>query len=220
MGKYFNKITCFFSFLVFSFGFFSSCNQVVPDIKYGTLSIVFEYKNENELPTSRLSVFVESVSDVRRYEKISVKALQNNFIWDTSSITKIKNSDKMYAGNTNLVVPNGEIIPNGEYKLTYYNADMESFEAKAYLNYDTEIYNKTVSEISDYMRKKGGKKNIIIYDKNEKVIFYGLRNEDLDDNRKIWNKYRNAYSYREVWKSQNNSVICILPVEYVVPTIN
>jgi hypothetical protein len=50
------------------------------------------------------------------------------------------------------------------------------------------------------------------------MLYYGERTDKLDDTRKIWNKYRNAASFNEVWKLPNNSVICVMPLELVVPS--
>ena len=206
------------SSILLSILFMASCTQIVPEVKYSTLSVVFEYKNEKAAPDARLCVYVETVSDARRYENINVKAAQNGFVWDVTDVFKVKSYDRMYAGNTTLVVPEGEKIPTGQYDIVFYNADLEKVETKAFLNYDAEFYNKKSGDIPEMMRKRGGKKNIAIYDKEGKMLYYGERTDKLDDTRKIWNKYRNAESFNEIWKLPNNSVICIMPLELVVPS--
>lgn len=217
MRKFFNYLINLIIFSFFFIGFFS-CTQNVPDIKYGTATVIFDYKNNEELPQARLSIFVESNSDVKRYERINVKSAENGYIWDVSEILKIKKSDKMYAGNTNLVVPSGEKFPTGEYSIIYENADLEQVQTKIYLNYDTAFYNTKALEIPDLMKRKFGKKNIAIYDKNSNLIYYGERTDLLRDTRKIWNKYRNASFFTEVWCLSNNSVMCIMPIESVTPS--
>lgn len=196
----------------------ASCTQVVPEVKYSSLSVVFDYKDEKTLPSARLCVFVETVSDARRYESINVKCVQNGFTWDVNDVFKIKSYDRMYAGNTTLLVPEGEKIPTGLYDIVFYNADLEKVESQTTLNYDSEFYECKSGDIPEMMRKRGGRKNIAIYDKEGKMLYYGERTDKLDDTRKIWNKYRNAASFNEVWKLPNNSVICIMPLELVVPS--
>ena len=196
----------------------ASCTQVVPEVKYSSLSVVFDYKDEKTLPSARLCVFVETVSDARRYESINVKCVQNGFTWDVNDVFKIKSYDRMYAGNTSLLVPEGEKIPTGLYDVVFYNADLEKVETQTNLNYDSEFYECKSGDIPEMMRKRGGRKNIAIYDKEGKMLYYGERTDKLDDTRKIWNKYRNAASFNEVWKLPNNSVICIMPLELVVPS--
>jgi hypothetical protein len=196
----------------------ASCTQVVPEVKYSSLSVVFDYKDEKTLPSARLCVFVETVSDARRYESINVKCVQNGFTWDVNDVFKIKSYDRMYAGNTSLLVPEGEKIPTGLYDIVFYNADLEKVESQTTLNYDSEFYECKSGDIPEMMRKRGGRKNIAIYDKEGKMLYYGERTDKLDDTRKIWNKYRNAASFNEVWKLPNNSVICVMPLELVVPS--
>lgn len=217
MGKSFFKALLLSSILL-SILFMASCTQVVPEVKYSSLSVVFEYKDEKTLPSARLCVFVETVSDARRYESINVKSAQNGFTWDVNDVFKIKSYDRMYAGNTSLLVPEGEKIPTGLYDVVFYNADLEKVETQTSLNYDSEFYDCKSGDIPEMMRKRGGRKNIAIYDKEGKMLYYGERTDKLDDTRKIWNKYRNAASFNEVWKLPNNSVICVMPLELVVPS--
>lgn len=217
MGKSFFKALHLSSILL-SVLFMASCTQVVPEVKYSSLSVVFDYKDEKTLPSARLCVFVETVSDARRYESINVKCVQNGFTWDVNDVFKIKSYDRMYAGNTSLLVPEGEKIPTGLYDVVFYNADLEKVETQTNLNYDSEFYDCKSGDIPEMMRKRGGRKNIAIYDKEGKMLYYGERTDKLDDTRKIWNKYRNAASFNEVWKLPNNSVICVMPLELVVPS--
>jgi len=217
MGKSFFKALLLSSILL-SILFMASCTQVVPEVKYSSLSVVFDYKDEKTLPSARLCVFVETVTDARRYESINVKSAQNGFTWDVNDVFKIKSYDRMYAGNTSLLVPEGEKIPTGLYDVVFYNADLEKVETQTNLNYDSEFYECKSGDIPEMMRKRGGRKNIAIYDKEGKMLYYGERTDKLDDTRKIWNKYRNAASFNEVWKLPNNSVICIMPLELVVPS--
>jgi hypothetical protein len=197
MGKSFFKALLLSSILL-SILFIASCTQVVPEVKYSSLSVVFEYKDEKTLPSARLCVFVETVSDARRYESINVKSAQNGFTWDVNDVFKIKSYDRMYAGNTSLLVPEGEKIPTGLYDVVFYNADLEKVETQTNLNYDSEFYECKSGDIPEMMRKRGGRKNIAIYDKEGKMLYYGERTDKLDDTRKIWNKYRNAASFNEV----------------------
>lgn len=53
---------------------FVSCQQTLPELTQSNYSVIFDYKDEESLPTSRLSVFVESSSDVRRYNHIQVSS--------------------------------------------------------------------------------------------------------------------------------------------------
>ena len=191
MGSHFRNFIKYFSiFFLVQVILLSSCTQSVPEYKNATATIIFDYSSTDSLPAARLSVFVESLSDVRRYETINVKAMENNYIWDVSEIIKFKAADKMYAGNTNIVMPSNEQFPVGEYSICYVNANLEKMESKILVNYDSAFYDKKASEVPEFMKSKFGKKNISIYDKDNKLLYYGERTDQLGDTRKIWNKTR------------------------------
>ncbi|MCQ2591558.1 MAG: hypothetical protein MJ188_02135 [Treponema sp.] len=197
---------------------FLSCTQVVPEVKSATATIIFEYKSLDSLPTARFSVFVESNSDAHRYETMKVTSNSTNYVWELNEVIKIQNSNRMFAGNTNMIVPEGEKIPFGEYHFVYTNADGEKVETNLNFNYDSAFYTTKASEIPAFMKTKFGKKYIAIYDNENKLLFYGERTDNLSDTRKIWNKYKTAHHFNEVWTLQNSSVMCILPTEDVVPS--
>ena len=219
MRKLFSDSKALFSLiLLISALFMLSCTQNLPEIRYSNMTVIFDYKDNDSLPDSRLSIFVESISDVRRYETMNVVNNQNGFSWDVSQLIRIRSAEKMYAGNTNLKVPSGEMIPTGEYKIVYSNADLEQVESKVNLEYDSVFYETKAADIPDLMLQKKGIKNISIYDKSDKMIYYGERNSQLSDNRKIWNKYSNASYFHEIWILPDKSVICVMPKQLVVPS--
>ena len=219
MRKLFSGHKEFFSlFLLIAACFFLSCTQNLPEIRYSNMTVIFDYLDNDSLPDSRLSVFVESISDVRRYENINVVNNQNGFTWDVSQLVRVRSAEKMYAGNTNLKVPSGEKIPDGEYRIVYSNADLEQIASKFKLEYDSVFYETKASDIPDLMLQKKGIKYISIYDKSDKMIYYGERNSQLSDNRKIWNRYSNASYFHEIWILPDKSVICVMPKQLVVPS--
>ncbi len=194
-----------------------SCSQNLPEVKYALPTVIFEYENEDSLPKGRLSIFVESASEVRRYNTITIKSLEKNYVWDTNDIVKFKVSDKMYAGYTNFVAPDGEEIPSGVYEITYINADDEKTEINATLRYDTVFYKTKGTEIPDLMKTKRAAISILIYNIDKKVIFFGEKKDELSNSRKIWNKYKDAAFYQDVWTLPDNSVMCVMPLKEVVP---
>lgn len=195
---------------------FLSCSQNVPELVSGNYSVIFEYPEEECYPNSRLSIFVEAQSDVRRFEKIQIKSLETDYIWYVDDIAKVELNDQQWAGTTNLVVPEDEIIPSGTYEITFYNAD-EKFE-KIYLtiDYDTSFYDVETEHVAENIKKLNGINNIAIYDENNILIYYGERTKELATKRNIWNSYRNAFSYQDIWCTKNDYVMCIMPVEKVI----
>ena len=216
MGKnnFFNRISfLFLLILIFPF----SCSQNLPEARFALPSLIFEYEKTDSLPTARLSIFVESTSDVRRYQRITLKSVKNDYVWDTYDIVKFKSAEKMYAGYTNFVMPGEELIPSGEYQVTYENADGEKIDIKTFLNYDSSFYTKKADEIPEFMASKRAINSIIIFNAEKSVLYFGEKKDELSNSRKIWNKYRDAAFYQEVYALADNSVMCVMPVMDVLP---
>ena len=95
-------------------GFFMSCSQVTPELYTTDYSVIFDYTDEETLPSARLSVFASSASDVRRYERICIKSLDSGYIWDTKRINRLDTYDLQWAGCANLIVPEEEKLPSGK----------------------------------------------------------------------------------------------------------
>ncbi len=199
-----------------SFILFASCQQTLPELIQSNYSVIFDYSEEKvENPEARLSIFMQSESDVRRYQHIKITSQETGYIWDFDEIAMIKNDDRQWAGNTNLKVPENQIIPKGLYEIVYYNADEENEKIQMHINYDSSIYDKTYDEIEDYMTKKSAVKNIAIYDESEILLYYGERNDGLKTVRDIWNAYSNADTYQDIWCLPGNTEICIMKVQKV-----
>lgn len=194
-----------------------SCSSNVPEIRSASASIIFEYANEDALPTSRFSVFVEAESDPRRFDSMKVESVSKDFEWETDDLDKIDGKNGKYAGYTNFVMPKGEKIPNGRYKVIYVNADEEEVEAEFYLDYNTKYYELKASQVADYMKNHNGINKIALYDENKIMLFFGERTDEYKTTRDIWYKFRDAQEFQDIWTSPNSSVICILPLALVQP---
>lgn len=194
---------------------FLSCSQVEPKIEYAKPVVVFEYSNTNRLPQQRLSVFVESKSDVRRISKIKVISNETKLEWISTDLQKIDISERMYVGNSNFVVPNNMSIPSGNYTFIYSNEDQKETSIDFTLDYDKKLKDITLSQIDEYALENKYIKNIVIYDSDLVCIFYGLEPESMKNKKDIIKQYKNAVYYKTVWVNSNNTVFCILPVRYI-----
>lgn len=212
--KSFSLISLFF--VAFT-GLFISCSQVTPEIYTTDYSVIFDYRDEEALPSARLSVFASSASDVRRYERISIKSLDSGYIWDTWKIERLDTYDLQWVGCTNLIVPEEEKLPSGKYEVTYYNADEKECTVTLDVKYDIELYDVLLSELSEFMKKKHGIQKIAVYDKEHIMIYFGDRTEEFKTTRGIWNAYREAATYQVIWYAGNGSVICVEPEKTVTP---
>ena len=164
---------------------FVSCQQTLPELTQSNYSVIFDYKDEESLPTSRLSVFVESSSDVRRYNHIQVSSKESDLTWNIDEISRITSNGIQWAGNTNLVVPENQVIPQGIYELIYFNADDKSDKEYIDVSYDPKIYSLNCKELIEYMKNKPSVSEIIIYDAEGKVLYYGNKLSEFSNVRGI-----------------------------------
>ena len=213
----FKKTVFLFSFVLSLIIVCGSCSNTVPDINNAKLSIIFDYESYEALPTARLSVFVEAASNPRRFESIYVSSNQSELVWESNNLVLAENEEIKYCGLTNLVMPQKEIIPTGEYTITFTQFDEEKKEIKTTLNYDKELYNTKGSDVPKVMSRFTYLKMITIYDSEKKVLYYGPRTMEMADSRGIWNQYRDAAEFQESWMNANSTIICNMPLEKVVP---
>lgn len=194
-----------------------SCTQVTPELTQSDYSVIFDYEEEEAFPTVRFSLFMCSDTDVHRYERIRIKALETGYVWDTDSIAILESEGMQWAGCTNLVAPENEKLPSGTYEVTYYNADEKECSVKLEIKYDMDFYDVVFSALPQVMKEKHGIEKIAIYDKEHILIYFGDRKEEFQTTRGIWNVYREAETYQVIWCTRDNSVLCIGPEEAVTP---
>ena len=213
MGKnFFNKIVISLSALTAAS--FISCSNTVPQIHNTSCSVVFDYSNYDELPQARLSIFVETNSNPRRFDSIIVTCDQNEYIWEATDLILAADDKNTYCGTTSLVMPANEQIPCGEYTITFHQSDDEEEIIKRPLTYDKTPYTLKGKEIS---KSFSGERMLKIYGSEKEILYYGPRTAELKDARGIWNNYSNAVEFQESWIGQNGTVICNMPLEKVVP---
>lgn len=200
---------------LFGLLFLAGCQQNIPELTQSNYSVIFDYSDDEELPDSRLSIFMESSSDVRRYNHIEVVSEEKELIWNIDEITRVKANGIEWAGNTNLVVPEAEYIPQGMYEITYYNADEKSDKVYLEISYDENFYSLTSDKVADYMKNNSGLSEIVIYDEDGNILYYGNKTSEFSNVRGIWNAYSNAESYQDVWSLPGHFTMCILPVKKV-----
>ena len=202
--------------LIFCFSVIS-CSQTTPEIFQPDYSVIFDYTDEELPPSSRLSVYMASTTDVNRYETLKIKSLDTDYTWYVTDIQKLTADGMQWAGYNNLVPPDNEKIPAGHYEVTYYNADEKETSFTFKVSYDEDFYDFLISDLPVEVIKKNGYEKIIIYNKEKTVLFFGPRPDEFRTARGIWNVYREADTYRVMWYANNGRVICMEPERKVSP---
>ena len=221
----FNNTFSLFRFLalpvcIFISLFMLSCAQNSADIKQSEITVVFEYSDEETLPSARLCAFVESESDSRRSGLIQVSTQKDGFIWNSNSLVRIKNGDRFWTGYTNFVMQKNEPFPLDSYRILLQNADEQEADEVLEVEYNTSFYKLKAAQAEEQMQEIGAVKKLSIYDENNVLLYYGDFKESLSSSRKIWNVYPKANYYNVIWQAIDSSVICILPKQLVVPDEN
>lgn len=215
MGNYLKKLfktPVLFCLLILLIG----CSQASPEISEVNYSVVFEYLNNKNLPEARLCVFTENSSDVRRCERMIIKSLEEGYIWDFDDLAFAEDNKLQWCGSTNLVVPENRMIPSGKYQVTIIHADEKEDCVIMSVDYDKEFYNLTSEDVEEEMKNLGGINYIAVYDKENTIVYYGERTADLSTNRDIWNMYREAVSYNDIWFTPGQFLICIMPKQNLI----
>lgn len=208
--KYFLRLSVILTVL-----FVTACSQTLPNIANATASVIFEFKDEESKPSYRLSVFVESIENVRRCENLIVRSVSNGYEWNSDDIVIMATAERMFSGYTNLVVPAKDKIPAGLYNIKYIQSDEEEKQISVDLKYDDTIYDCVAADIPELMNKVNGTNRIAIFNKDNVLLYYGDRSDSLKDVRGIWNNYRDADYYYDVWCAPKNMYICVMPVQTV-----
>lgn len=209
------KLIIFSIFFLFSLFWGASCSQVSPEVISPEYSVIFEYENAEANPNARMSFFAESLSEIRRYEKIKVYCENGGYIWNFNDIAMISDKTAQRAGNTNLVMPENEIFPSGKYEIAFINSDEKEATISMNVNYDSAFYNLNSAESEKLMEQKNAVKKIAIYDEEKIMIYFGAKTENLNSPRGIRNSFSDGKYYQDVLLTPGNNVACIMPVQEI-----
>ncbi len=196
-----------------------SCSNNAPQLREANLTIIFDYKSKDSLPTARMGVFVEAVSNQKRIDSLKVFAKGSDLIWESNNLLLAENEEQKYLGCVNLVMPQNQEFPAGEYTIEFQQYDEEKTEMKYVLSYDKSFYNAKTEQVASLMNKNMGSRMLKIFDADKKVIYYGPRTYEFSTARGIWNVYSQAKEFQEIWISGNKNVICNFPIEKVEPGV-
>ena len=75
-----------------------SCKQVSPEMRGVSTCVVFDYSDYQTLPQARLSIYVDSNSDVRRVDSIEINSLTTDLKWIIENIGSCLKRGKRFIG--------------------------------------------------------------------------------------------------------------------------
>ena len=212
MLSHFSK--SFFLILCCFFCIFTSCNQNETEILSTTGTLIFEYDENSTIPKTRLSVFVNTKNEAVRSQKIEVKGPKDNLKWILEDLVFIKSNNRQWAGYPKLFMNENSNFSGGRYvvKLT----DLQDTEAESafILTFNEELLLCPKEEIFDKVNGKLNK-NIVLYDKDENLIYYGAKRNTWRTSKNIKRDYNKTEFLRKCWSNSTGSLLFLYPLEKV-----
>jgi len=191
---------------------FFSCSS--PDTRILNISstVVFEFKDAENPPSCRLSVFTETSGDERRVSQIRAVHDASSLVWTCNLPRKFAGQkNAVWAGYTNFVPATGSLLPQGSYRLVYVDASGEETEGSFRVSYPE---NLAESHLADFPQILSGAEEIYaIYDIDGNLMYFAEKKENWKSASDIKNDYGLADKYRVCYRINKGSVICMMPEE-------
>lgn len=183
-----------FLFFVSIFSF-CGCQNSIPKGNSVNTKIIYDYENENLLPSQKLSFFLEMQSDVRRVDYINLYHEKSGYRWIISNPLISKVDKVYYTGYSNCVVSTNSffskkdnIIPNGDYNVYYMDAKGREFVQSFNLEYEQDFASLKCSDMIKTLSEKDYSVFIGLYSQEGNLIFYGEPKQE-------WQVSKQNYSY-------------------------
>ncbi|WP_178843807.1 hypothetical protein [uncultured Treponema sp.] len=197
-----------------SFCFFS-CSQSSSDILSVKATAVFEYEDENSLPKSSLSVFVQSEGEAQRADFLKITRMAEsgeNYGWTVLYPVTFVETDKNWVGYPVLMAAEGKSVENGEYEILYSDVAGNAAQERFSVKYSEKIL---TSRPEDVRRASGVNLSelLVLFDKNMNMLFYATPKRTWRTNANILKDYSRAVYKRRVLTDSSGSLIIKLPLE-------
>ena len=207
----------FLTILLFQALVYFSCSEEGAGISNVTGTVVFEYTDEKSYPDVYLSVFVQTESEAQRAELLKVYSPDKNLYWNIESPVVFSGNSKSYAGYCLLRPSEGKKIECGEYRVLYRDAAGEEAETAFSVFYKEDI----LTSKSAAARDKAGltlTENVIIYDKNMNMLFWGNMKNAWRNYSYILKDYSRAVYLKKIYSSSGTSIMVKMPLEQITRT--
>lgn len=185
-----------FSFLFFCALFFFSCQNAQPKGNSVQAKFVYDFENETNPPTQKLSFFIELESDSRRVDFINLYHKKTGYRWilDKPLISKV--DDKYFAGYTNCVFqPSYDLekkafqsFPEGEFDAFYVDAKGQDFFLSFELNYEKNFISENYLQVQKALSNSECEFFLGLYSSDGTLIYYGKPDSS-------WNFSKENFSY-------------------------
>ena len=173
--------------------------------------LILDWEDDQSLPAERLSVFIETSSNVRRVESFSVKS--GDYTWNVDSPIVFQSGDRQWAGWPHLEPPPNAarpLFPLGNYQVECVDAAGKKSSATFSIVINAALLDADASQAEGLITAP--QKRVAVYsDSNELLYFDSARNNWLSDEA-IFSGVKDSSYYRNSISA--GSALCFLPKKF------
>jgi hypothetical protein len=200
-----------------------SCSDSVPALADARLMPVFEFAavpKDSEALNSRPSLFVyllaNPTSDIALADSMQLTHRETGFVWNIANPLVMQTRNGVWVSGPRLApYDSSEGFAEGAYLVSYIDTSGRISERAVQLSYSQGLKTATVQTVASLMPENSTTK-IVIYDEEDNVIYYGVRDENIGTNDLLKRSYPDAFSYRECISPPDNAVMALLPAVALV----
>ena len=190
-----------------AFSFFS-CSDDPVDAAAVQANLILDWEDDQSLPVERLSVFVETSSNVRRFESFSVKT--GDYTWNVDSPIAFQSGDRQWAGWPHLEpAPNMErpIFPLDNYQVECVDAAGKKDTATFSIVMNAALLDARVEEIEGLLLSP--QKRVAVYSASDELLYFDAKKSNWIGDEAIFGAVQDSSYFRDVIMS--GSALCFMP---------
>jgi hypothetical protein len=199
--------------------FFLSCAESTPELSSVTGTAVFDFPDNNSVPSVRLSLFVSTASDARRVQKITATCLKSGYQWIIDNPRVISSDGKQWAGYTNIEPRAGETLMTGKYSILYTDAAGRETDMYFTVSYPESLLTAKTDTIRTCISSPL-EDTSALYDAAGQLLYFGKPKDAWQFADKVLFDYPDALVRRSCLSTPDLSIICLLPPENLKQTEN
>ncbi|MBR5966945.1 MAG: hypothetical protein IK015_12600 [Treponema sp.] len=173
--------------------------------------LILDWEDDQSLPVERLSVFIETSSNVRRVESFLVKS--GDYTWNVDSPIAFQSGDRQWVGWPHLEPPPGAarpLFPLGNYQVECVDAAGKKDTATFSIVINAALLDAQAVQVENLI--SAPQKRIAVYsDSNELLYFDTAKNNWIGDTA-IFSSVKDSSYYRTSIAA--GSALCFLPKKF------
>ncbi len=213
-----NHLAIFTLFLLIVSYSLLSCSDSVPKINNVNQSVIMDFSDEQSPAVVSLSVFIQSDSEVRKIDSLTLTNVNSSLSWTSRTIELLQGkNNKFWAGYSNFKAVQGTFFPQGRYTVLIEDKAGNESESSFILNIPEEIKKGNLKSIRAYLSGNSVQflKNIAIYDGENNLLFLGEENENFSTDEQFIKKYPEGVKKRPVYLVNGGTVTILFPSEEI-----